>query len=207
MQWWKHNIFKERHYFKYSLAHDGHKWRRGMLLKQAGAEPVQALFKLGFCLTWIRDDVKNTQREGGYAKRNEWCIKNQPSGDGALTHCLQHHTPSKSKINCVSPLLMCLIKRLFKWRIIISYRVIIRDCKLQITYCLLKFFGNWISKCPNVMMKRTFVPADRLLLSLSNKRFIIYSLLWSPCNDRFIGVRWNYFQPFLIFDTAYCICS
>jgi hypothetical protein len=32
------------------------------------------------------------------------------------------------------------------------------------------------------MMKRTYVPAYRLLLSLSNKQFIIYSLLWSPCN-------------------------
>ena len=31
------------------------------------------------------------------------------------------------------------------------------------------------------MMKRTYVPAYRLLLSLSNKQFIIYSLLWSPC--------------------------
>ena len=32
------------------------------------------------------------------------------------------------------------------------------------------------------MMKRTYVPAYRLLLSLGNKQFIIYSLLWSPCN-------------------------
>ena len=31
------------------------------------------------------------------------------------------------------------------------------------------------------MMIKTYVPAYRLLRSLSNKQFIIYSLLWSPC--------------------------
>ena len=39
---------------------------------------------------------------------------------------------------------------------------------------VIEFFGNYISKCPNLMKKRTPVPAYILLLSLSNKlKFLV----------------------------------
>ena len=38
---------------------------------------------------------------------------------------------------------------------------------------VIEFFQNKISKCPNLMMKRTYAQAYRLLLSLSNEQFTV----------------------------------
>ena len=44
---------------------------------------------------------------------------------------------------------------------------------------VIEFFGNYISKCPNLMKKRAPVPAYILLLSLSNKLKLLVNHLWN----------------------------
>ena len=57
----------------------------------------------------------------------------------------------------------------------------LQRCIMYNFWMVKEFFGNYISKCPNIMDKKTPVWGYRLLSSPSNKQFIIYSLLWSPC--------------------------
>ena len=46
---------------------------------------------------------------------------------------------------------------------------------------VIEIFGNYISKCPNLMKKRTPVPAYILLLSLSNKLKLLVNHYGTPC--------------------------
>ena len=62
-----------------------------------------------------------------------------------------------------------------------------KSFKVDNYWMIMEFFGKQISKCPNVMMKRTCVPAYRLLLSLSNELILFLSHYESPCKMKFVN--------------------
>ena len=79
-------------------------------------------------------------------------------------------------------------------------------------WTVIDFLGNYISKCSNLMKKRTPVPAYMLLLSLSNKLitkhpvffFMLHSCNWPPEPWKPIGDLITQYSGFLdsIFDST-----
>ena len=61
-----------------------------------------------------------------------------------------------------------------------------KSLKVENYWMVIEFFGNYISKCPNLMKKRTPVPAYILLLSLSNKLKLLVNHYGTPCTFKTI---------------------
>ena len=78
-----------------------------------------------------------------------------------------------------------------------------KSSKMDNYWTVMEFFGNYLSKCTYVMVKKTPVSVYRLLSSPSNKRIVLVSFQKTPCNIEHTTHDWLKMIIFISYDPCY----